>query len=114
MFSRRFISFLIALGLLLLAGAGAAGNYSAQGKFPPFKETGISSKKSPLKDPERISSASVSVLQLSVHKKVTGGEALPVTLNDFAYAGAPGVKAQGLVNSHKAYLFFIYPSHHFW
>jgi len=114
MLIRRFIPLFFAISLLLLAGAGAAGSYSAVQQFHPTGEAGISPKKNPLKDPERISSLSASFLQLSVHKKVNGGEALPVALNGFAYTGTPGVLAQGHVISHKAYLFFIYPSHHFW
>ncbi|MBK6827813.1 MAG: hypothetical protein IPG86_13540 [Chitinophagaceae bacterium] len=80
--------------------------------YQPVKP--VSVPKNPLKDPERISPVSVSLLQLSIHKKVNGGEALSVALNGFAHTGTPVVQAQGHLNSHKAYLFFIYPSHHFW
>ena len=114
MFIRRYIHLFFAISLLLLAGAGAAGNYSAGQQLLPAGEAGISPKKNPLKDPERISPVSVSLLQLSIHKKVNGGEALSVALNGFAHTGTPVVQPQGHLNSHKAYLFFIYPSHHFW
>ena len=103
-----------AISLLLLAGAGAAGNYSAVQQLYPTEEAGISTKKNPLKDPERISPVSVSLLQLSVHKKVNGGEACPFILNGFTYSGSAAIQAQCHLNSHKAYLFYIYPSHHFW
>lgn len=114
MFIRRYIHLFFAISLLLLAGAGAAGNYSTGQQLLPAGEAGISPKKNPLKDPERISSVTVSFLQLSVQKKVNGGEACPVVLNGFTYSGTPDMQAQGHLNSHKAYLFFIYPSHHFW
>lgn len=114
MFRRRIIPVFFAISLLLLAGAGAAGSYGVTQQLPVSGEAGISPKKNPLKDPERISPVSVSFLQLSVHKKVNGGDALSVALNGLTHSGTAPVQARGHLNSHKAYLFFIYPSHHFW
>jgi hypothetical protein len=114
MFIRRYIQLFFAISLLLLAGAGAAGSYSAGQQPLPAGEAGISPQKNPLKDPERISPVSVSFLQLSVHKKVNGGEVMTVAHNGSAYTAIPAEQVQEHLNSHKAYLFFIYPSHHFW
>lgn len=114
MFSRRIIQLFFAISLFLLAGAGAAGNYSNPVQQSLPVATGISSKKNPLKNPERISPVAVSLVQVSIQKKVNGGEACPVLLNGFTHSGTAVIQAQGHLNSHKAYLFFIYPSHHFW
>lgn len=114
MLNRRFIPLFFAVSLLLLAGAGAAGNYNAHQQLHVSGEAGFSTKKNPLKDPERISPVSVSVLQLSVHKKVNSIEAWSVILNGFSYTRTAAVPALGQENRHKAYLSFIYPSHHFW